>query len=321
MLRSFPLGLLIFLLFLSGCQPEVELAALQTSGVGQPPPVEATSASALPTANISFYTPERPTPQSTSTTTPVLPTVTAAQPITETPLPVTQNQSPITQTPTPIVFPTPENGCSDQMPSADDLLVIVTKSYGMSRGFIPPDLVPLSDYFPVEITLGYPTLIRGIIAAPLQQMISDMQAAGLQPQIISGYRDYHTQALAYQKWAAKFPDRADQLSAPPGHSEHQLGTTVDFGSPNLADYIEEEELKNQQFHTHFYMTPEGQWLLENAHLYGFTLSYPREAIELTGFFYEPWHYRYVGIETATMLKETGLTLTEFQLINSPDPCQ
>jgi D-alanyl-D-alanine carboxypeptidase len=61
-------------------------------------------------------------------------------------------------------------------------------------------------------------------------------------------------------------------------------------------------------------------LLENAHRFGFTLSYSREAQETTGFFYEPWHYRYVGVEMATRLKEAGRSLTEYQLSTEPPPC-
>ncbi|MCA9980343.1 MAG: M15 family metallopeptidase, partial [Anaerolineales bacterium] len=161
--------------------------------------------------------------------------------------------------------------------------------------------------------------IRAIALEPLTQLIADMQAAGLQPQIISGYRSYYSQNIAFQKWVEKEPERATQLSARPGHSEHQLGTTVDFGSPVLYQYVEGADEKIE-FHTYFFKTPEGIWLLENAHTYGFTLSYPREAQEITGFYYEPWHYRYVGVEMATFLKENGLSLTAFQLQSQPPPC-
>lgn len=146
-----------------------------------------------------------------------------------------------------------------------------------------------------------------------------MESVGLSPFIISGYRSYNTQKLAFQKWQEIEPERAAQLSAPPGHSEHQLGLTVDFGSPTLQDYVETELTSN--FHTNFYQTPEGQWLLNYAHVYGFTLSYPREAAALTGFFYEPWHYRYVGPELATQLHEIGISLTQYQLNQFAAPCE
>jgi D-alanyl-D-alanine carboxypeptidase len=221
-----------------------------------------------------------------------------------------------TFTPTPSPTATPIGPCDQRMPD-DDLLAIVTLEYGLSRDFAPKDLVPLSDYLSPITTLGYPTEVRQILVEPLVQMIQDMQAAGLEPLIISGYRSYASQAIAWNKWLSKEPERASILSAPPGYSEHQLGTTLDFGSPELPDIVGQEEI---QFHTYFYMTRVSMWLSENAHRYGFSLSYPREAFELTGFYYEPWHYRYVGVELATQLKETGKFLAQFQLEAQSIPC-
>ncbi|MEW5988670.1 MAG: D-alanyl-D-alanine carboxypeptidase family protein, partial [Chloroflexota bacterium] len=73
--------------------------------------------------------------------------------------------------------------------------------------------------------------------------------------------------------------------------------------------------------THLFAdTGEGVWLLAHAHEYGFTLSYPQDAYEVTGFYYEPWHYRYVGVELATQLKEQGMALSEHLLNTQPAPC-
>jgi D-alanyl-D-alanine carboxypeptidase len=199
----------------------------------------------------------------------------------------------------------------------DDLLTIVTLQYGLSRNYEPADLVPLADYLSSDVTLGYPIEIRQVVIEPLVQLITDMQSLGLQPKIISGYRSYSAQAIARQKWVEKAPDYVNILSAPPGHSEHQLGTVVDFGSPELPGIVGQEDI---EFHTYFYMTSEGVWLAENAHKYGFTLSYPREAQDITGFFYEPWHYRYVGVEMATRLSEMNISLTAHQLMTQPLPC-
>jgi D-alanyl-D-alanine carboxypeptidase len=148
-------------------------------------------------------------------------------------------------------------------------------------------------------------------------MVEDMIDAELQPQIISGYRSYSAQAIARSKWFEKNPDSAAIVSAPPGHSEHQLGTTVDFGSPELAEIVGVEDI---EFHTYFFQTSEGKWLEEHAHEYGFTMSYSREAFELTGLYYEPWHYRYIGPELAKSLKEQGLTLAETLLDSDSPPC-
>lgn len=214
--------------------------------------------------------------------------------------------------------PTPDRNvrCSQRMPD-NGLLTVVTLTYGLSRDYEPAGLVGLAGYLSHDVTLGYPTELRRIVVNPLVDMIAAMQAEGLQPVIISGYRSYSAQAIARQKWLEKEPERADILSAPPGFSEHQLGTVVDFGSPELAALVGQEDI---EFHTYFYKTSEGAWLLENAHRYGFTLSYPREAFEITGFFYEPWHYRYVGVEMATFLHDAGLSLTEHQLATEPPPC-
>jgi zinc D-Ala-D-Ala carboxypeptidase len=229
---------------------------------------------------------------------------------TPTPSPSATHTPTLTPTPTPI-------GVCEQRLIGDDLLAIVTQTYGLSRDYAPADLVPLTDYFPVEVTLGYPTEVRQVIIEPLVAMVTDMQAAGLRPFIISGYRSYAAQAIAFNKWQEQYPGHVGIISAQPGHSEHQLGAVIDFGSPELPAIVGDEEI---EFHTYFYKTSEGQWLADNAHRYGFTLSYTREAFEQTGFYYEPWHYRYVGIEVATYLHDAGITLTEYQLSAGQPPC-
>ncbi len=230
------------------------------------------------------------------------PSLTPQPTITNTPSPTP------TATPSPSPTPVPLSPCTQRVPSDDDLLTIVTLRYPISEEYEPADLVPLADYFDRDITFGYPTELREIVIAPLVQMIDAMHAAGLRPQIISGYRSYYQQNIAWNKWSELEPERAAMLSAPPGHSEHQLGTTLDFGSPELAEIVDDEEI---EFHTYFYKTGEGKWLREHAHEYGFDLSYPREASELTGFFYEPWHFRYIGVELATQLVEEGRSLTAY----------
>jgi zinc D-Ala-D-Ala carboxypeptidase len=292
-------GLLALLLLLAACQPAPRPA-------GTPGPNEAVAEVALP-----------PVGPPTATATPSLLVAQAGPPASPTPIAtVTPTDTPPatltpTATATPTITPTatPIGLCSRRVPP-DDLLTLVTRQYGLSRDYEPADLVPLAGYFPVAVTLGFPNSVRQVIIAPLQQLIADMQAAGLAPTIISGYRSYSAQAIAWTKWLNYEGDRGGILSAPPGHSEHQLGTTVDFGSPEL----------DNEFHTYFYRTGEGLWLAENAHKYGFTLSYPRRAFDLTGFYYEPWHFRYVGVELATRLLETEMFLTEYQLLTQPEPC-
>ncbi|MCP4426696.1 MAG: M15 family metallopeptidase [Chloroflexi bacterium] len=288
----FPLLALAGLLW--GCQPvatqPLVQAQIETGGeTAVPPPVHP------PTRSPAHPPPAAPTHIPTTTASPTPPPT-----------------APPTATPTA----TPIGPCDQRIPP-DDLLTFVTLEYGLSRDYAPGDLTPLAGHLPVEATLGYPTEVRQIIIEPLMEMIDDMRAVGLRPFIISGYRSYNTQAIAWTKWNETHPDSAAIVSSPPGHSEHQLGTTLDFGSPELPDILGEEDI---QFHTYFYKTSEGIWLRENAHRYGFTLSYPREGFEATGFYYEPWHYRYVGVELATQLHESGSFLAQYLLDTQPLPC-
>ena len=303
---------LIFLCLLAACEPAYppqSSAALLRAGTAT-----AIILTPQPTATPTLVPTETPTNIPTVTPTHT-PTATPTATPTNTPTP-TYTPSP-TATPTETATPTPTNTptatpippCSSRIPQ-DDLLTIVTRNYALSPDYVPADLAPLSDYFGAGTTLGFDTHVRAPLIEPLQAIISDMRDLGLQPTIISGYRSYIEQHVAWEKWHRLYPDTASILSAPAGTSEHQLGTTVDFGSPEIGN----------EFHTNFYQTSEGKWLLENSYKYGFTLSYPWDAYEITQFFFEPWHYRYVGVELATQLYEADITLTEYLFSNFPDPC-
>ena len=88
---------------------------------------------------------------------------------------------------------------------------------------------------------------------------------------------------------------ANTYSALPGHSEHQTGLAFDIGSVERS----------------FVDTSEAKWIEENAHLYGFIVRYPKGKSDITGYIYEPWHVRYLGIDIATDVKNSGLTLEEY----------
>ena len=275
---------------------------------------------ALPAATVTAHsTLTAPAPALTAPTRTVAASDLPPQPATPTPIPTsTASATPtVTPSPPPTPTPTPIGSCSARIPSDDDLHVLVSETYAISRDYQPADLVPLADYFDRDVTLGFPGEIRAIIVEPLLALITDMRAVGLQPQILSGYRSYSAQAAAYSKWLRAEPERVGILSARPGHSEHQLGTTVDFGSPELAEIVGNPAI---EFHTYFYLTNEGAWLATNAHRYGFTLSYSRDSFEDSGIYFEPWHFRYVGVALATLLYEQDLTLTQYLLQSEPPPC-
>ncbi len=138
-------------------------------------------------------------------------------------------------------------------------------------------------------------------------MIDDLGAladaardAGVPIAVQSAYRSYAYQVTTFQGWVARSSEReARQVSARPGHSEHQLGTAVDLRS--AGDARPPWELDD------FAETPTGAWLAEHAWEHGFVMSYPDGAHDETCYSYEPWHYRYVGRDVAAAVHESGLT--------------
>jgi D-alanyl-D-alanine carboxypeptidase len=258
----------------------------------------------------------------TATLAPALVAVeTTAAPPTSTPAPPTATAPPPTDTPPPTLSATAttlpdeteaagqQAGCGllDQVPL--DLLTRVDRDTPLARDFEPEDLetVPLD---PSNLAFR-PIPLRLVVHQPLLDMLDAMNQAGLSVWVMSGYRSYGEQQLAYDKWLALYPERADDISAQPGHSEHQLGTAIDFSTPYMDD------LYGDFFNIRFDQTPEGEWLLRQAKYYGFALSYPAWAVEQTGYASEPWHYRYVGV-LAQELAARNITLTGYlQACGSP----
>lgn len=178
----------------------------------------------------------------------------------------------------------------------DYLLALVNKQTSLGK-YHPGDLVPVED----ELKLyDRAYQLREEAYQHLREMWEDARADGAEFYINSAFRSYETQEGLFNNYAAEHgEEEANKFSARPGQSEHQLGTTVDISIPN---YVLSQE---------FAETEPGQWLEENAYKYGFVMSYPEGAEEITGYIYEPWHYRYIGVENAARWKESGLTLTEF----------
>ena len=122
----------------------------------------------------------------------------------------------------------------------------------------------------------------------------------------SGYRSYKTQEGLYTAAVERDgKDQADKYSAMPGRSEHQAGLAVDITSEGMNYRLEEG----------FGATPEGIWAAKNAHRFGFILRYPRGKEDITGYSYEPWHFRYVGEILAGEIFRRGLTLEEFYALS------
>ena len=176
-------------------------------------------------------------------------------------------------------------------------------------------LVNASHPLPDDFTLETEALSNGLLydaraIDALNQMLKDCKAAGLQPLACSAYRTIAKQTELFERKINKYIGEgysydeaykiASTIVAIPGTSEHNLGLAIDICTVYYQVLDEGQE-----------NTPEQQWLMEHCHEYGFILRYPSDKTELTGIIYEPWHYRYVGVEAATEIMSSGICLEEY----------
>lgn len=144
-------------------------------------------------------------------------------------------------------------------------------------------------------------LMRNDAAQQLTRLLSGARAAGVAMVPVSGYRSYDTQASLYASYVQQYGQAtADLISARPGHSEHQTGLTIDIGNANGACGLQEC----------FGGTPSGVWAAQNAWRYGFIVRYPQGQTSITGYAYEPWHLRYVGLTIASEMRSHNLSTLE-----------
>lgn len=221
---------------------------------------------------------------------------------TATPLPPVTTQSTSSQSvkPTATASPTVPSFNRSALSIDDPMSIWVVSN--KHRSLNPADFVPsdLSTVAGVPNEFSQP--LREPAARAVEQLYAAAQAEGVNFGIISAYRDYSTQVALYNKYVSRDgQEAADTYSARPGHSEHQTGLAVDFDDGG-ACYL----------NACFEATAAGQWLAAHAYEYGFVLRYPTAKEAITGFTYEPWHFRYVGVELATEIHNTGVqTLEEF----------
>lgn len=163
------------------------------------------------------------------------------------------------------------------------------------------------DYAPSDlVSVGNGQQMRAAAASAFKQMQSAASVQGLSIYAASGYRSYQTQEAAYGSMVKAYGQAyADSLSARPGYSEHQTGWAVDIGTGSCS-------LSNC-----FATTPSGKWVAANAYKYGFLMRYPQDYQNITGYDFESWHFRYIGIALATELHNTGIKTLE-QFFGLPD---
>ncbi|MDR0813308.1 MAG: M15 family metallopeptidase [Oscillospiraceae bacterium] len=170
-----------------------------------------------------------------------------------------------------------------------DWLVLVNKRHSLDKAYVPSDLRP---------ALGSNQQLRTAAALALERMAEQMKQEGMRLFLRSGYRSYNTQRSLYYR-----PTSSDRYNARPGLSEHQTGLAAD-----VVQMYTSAKIGTLRFEK----TPQYEWLLQNAYRYGFILRYPKEYTNITGYSYEPWHWRYVGIHAATKMHSEGVaTLEEY----------
>lgn len=159
----------------------------------------------------------------------------------------------------------------------------------------------VEDYTPTVGTIEGIQLDERIIPA-MQQFVADCRAAGNTVFLSSGYRDYDTQTFLFNRKVEQYGDEAvaATIVARPGTSEHQTGLAAD-----ITDQYYETKNESLEY------TAMYQWMFAHCQEYGFILRFPKGRDDVTGIIYEPWHFRYVGVEAATYIMEHDLTLEEF----------
>lgn len=165
------------------------------------------------------------------------------------------------------------------------------------QSYIPKNLVKLDS----SVSVRQDICLTQETKKALKEMIVAAEKDGLNIKVTSAFRDFNYQNNLYQNALKNNPD-PEKSVAKPGHSEHQLGTTVDLSGSSISF---------SSAVSSFDSTVEDLWLRENAHLFGFVMSYPYGKDDITGYKYEPWHYRYLGVNLAKKIKESGLTTTEY----------
>lgn len=169
-----------------------------------------------------------------------------------------------------------------------ELLKKYSKVYFLSENYVPKGLVDINSQY--LLIPNKPLQVLKKVDEYLEQLIYISKANNLNLKVLSAFRSFGTQSTLKSSYKFTYgAGTANQFSAEQGYSEHQLGTTVDFTTPTIGNTL-----------SGFSKTPEYKWLTDNAYRYGFVLSYPPNNAYYT---YEPWHWRFVGVELATRLHE------------------
>ncbi|MGN0734897.1 MAG: D-alanyl-D-alanine carboxypeptidase family protein [Anaerovoracaceae bacterium] len=179
-----------------------------------------------------------------------------------------------------------------------DLLVVVNKYHAVSKNYKPKDLVTIDDRYGTWKNME----LKSEAYEAYKKLYKDAAAQGFELKLCSAMRTYETQKTLYTNAVKnKGRETANIRSAYPGRSEHHTGLAIDVTSASMGWGLTQD----------FADYPDGQWINEHCQEYGFIIRYPKGKTDITGYAYEPWHLRYVGVDAATYIMENGLTLEEY----------
>ena len=172
--------------------------------------------------------------------------------------------------------------------------ILVNKYYSLPDKYAPDDIVSMSNSY------AYPNNnIRSKVYEDFKEMSKVAKDEGIILIVNSSYRSYESQKGIYEEYAdKKGQEYADRIAARPNYSEHQTGLALDIFSPGYG-------MKN------FEQSEAFKWLFKNSYKYGFILRYPKEKENITGYSYEPWHYRYLGKSLAKKVFDSNLSFEEY----------
>ncbi len=168
----------------------------------------------------------------------------------------------------------------------DSLLIVANKTHKLPDGYEPSDLTR------PNVASSADWMLREPAARALEEMFAAAESDGIHMVLGSAYRSEAYQRQLWNNYAAQYsPERADRISSRPGYSDHQTGLAVDIVQGMNTGL-------GTDFNETFENTPEAKWLHEHAQEYGWIMRYPKGKEEITGYAYEPWHFRYIGKEYA-----------------------
>ena len=179
-----------------------------------------------------------------------------------------------------------------------DVLVLVNKLHAVSKNYKPTDMVAIKGSYTTNQGLE----MKADAYKAFKKMRKAAKADGIRFKICSAYRTYSTQKWLYNNYLNTMGKKLrDIRSAYPGRSEHHTGYAIDLVTKSTGWTLTQD----------FAKTSEGKWINKHCAEYGFIIRYPKGKTDITGYDYEPWHLRYVGVDAAEEITEQGITLEEY----------